>query len=85
MDINALLPDLKPGRYRHFKGTIAIVHAVAEHTETKEPYVVYEHPDDAGNTRWWVRPYEMFVENVDKPEYNYTGPRFTYVGTDEPS
>lgn len=57
-----LLPALAPGRYRHYKGGEYEVVAVARHSETLEPVVVYRPLyKDSG---WWVRPYAMFVEQV---------------------
>lgn len=54
----------------------------ALHSETQESMVVYIHPnpvkDKEGNTMW-VRPVEMFLEEVDKLEIPYKGLRFTYI------
>ncbi|MFG6467838.1 DUF1653 domain-containing protein [Roseateles sp. BYS87W] len=59
----ASLPELTPGRYRHYKGGEYEVVAVARHSETLEPQVVYRPLyNDSG---WWVRPHAMFVEQVD--------------------
>jgi len=56
------LPPLAPGRYRHYKGGEYEVLAVARHSETREPLVVYRPLyDDSG---WWVRPHGMFVGSV---------------------
>lgn len=56
------LPTLAPGRYRHYKGGEYEILAVARHSETLEPVVVYRPLyNDSG---WWVRPFGMFVENV---------------------
>jgi len=56
------LPALAPGRYRHYKGGEYEVVAVARHSETLAPVVVYRPLyEDSG---WWVRPYAMFVEQV---------------------
>lgn len=68
-------PHLKPGRYRHFKGDMYTVLGVGQHTETGEYFVVYR-----GDHGIRLRPYAMFVEHVDKPEYQYQGPRFAYLG-----
>ncbi|MBI4022884.1 DUF1653 domain-containing protein [Candidatus Berkelbacteria bacterium] len=65
---------LPAGRYRHFKGKEYTVLGVARHTETGESMVVYQ--AEYGDRPLCVRPYEMFVEHVDKPEYGYQGPRF---------
>lgn len=69
--------NLKPGIYRHFKGDEYRLVRVARHSETLEELAVYEslkYPD-----RVWVRPLAMFVEDVDKPEHGYKGPRFEFV------
>ena len=56
------LPPIAPGRYRHYKGGEYEVLAVARHSETLEPLVVYRpRYNDSG---WWVRPFEMFTGNV---------------------
>ncbi|MEO3690668.1 DUF1653 domain-containing protein [Roseateles paludis] len=56
------LPTLAPGRYRHYKGGEYEVLAVARHSETLEPQVVYRPLyNDSG---WWVRPHAMFIETV---------------------
>lgn len=53
---------VEPGRYRHFKGGEYEVLAVAKHSETHDPMVVYRPLyNDSG---WWVRPLAMFVETV---------------------
>ena len=66
---------IKLGTYKHFKGTKVRVICEALHSETKEPYVVYVHLEDNVN---WVRPKEMFLENVivdgkEKPRFEYIG------------
>jgi hypothetical protein len=53
---------VKPGRYRHFKGGEYEVLAVATHSETHEPLVVYR--PLYNDTGWWVRPLGMFAEMV---------------------
>jgi len=56
------LPDLAPGRYRHYKGRDYDVVGVARHSETLEAVVVYR--PLYGEGALWVRPYAMFVETV---------------------
>lgn len=57
--------EVKVGKkYRHFKGMIIEVIAIAKHTETLEDMVVYTHDDNI-----WARPYSMFIEKVDKEKY----------------
>ena len=56
------LPELAPGLYRHYKGNDYEVIAVARHSETLEPVVVYRALYGEGGL--WVRPYGMFCESV---------------------
>ena len=67
--------ELKPGRYRHFKGNEYQLLYLATHSETMEPMVVYRALYGEGGL--WVRPATMWTEIVDKE--NYHGPRFVYV------
>ncbi|MDR1002789.1 MAG: DUF1653 domain-containing protein [Oscillospiraceae bacterium] len=52
------------GTYRHFKGNLYKVLHIAKHSETLERYVVYQAL--YGEFGIWVRPYEMFVEDVTR-------------------
>ena len=65
----------KPGKYRHFKGGEYELIAIATHSETMEPMVVYRPLYGAGGL--WVRPLSMWSETVDRDGYH--GPRFRYV------
>lgn len=69
--------EIKKGIYKHFKGNEYEVIDVGTHSETQELYVVYRAL--YGEKKLWVRPVNMFFEEVDKPEIPYKGPRFTYV------
>lgn len=66
----------KPGKYRHFKGGEYELIAIATHSETMEPMVVYRALYGAGGL--WVRPLSMWSEIIDRDGYH--GPRFRYVG-----
>ena len=68
--------DLIPGKYRHFKGNEYELIAVATHSETEEPMVVYRALYGEGGL--WVRPAAMWTEPVDRD--GYQGPRFAYAG-----
>lgn len=62
MSTLAAVPELAPGRYRHYKGNDYEVVAVARHSETLEPVVVYRAL--YGDRGLWVRPLAMFCESV---------------------
>ena len=68
--------ELKPGKYRHFKGGEYRLIAVATHSETMEPMVVYQAL--YAEQGLWVRPAAMWNEQVDREDYH--GPRFQYIG-----
>lgn len=52
---------------RHFKGKFYKIDSLAKHTETGELLVVYTQMYEPFET--FVRPYEMFLEDVDKVKY----------------
>lgn len=58
------LPQVTPGRYRHYKGGEYEVLGVARHSETHEPLVVYR--PLYNQTGLWARPYAMFFEQVEQ-------------------
>ena len=70
------LLELRPGRYRHFKGNEYELLYVARHSETLEPMVVYRAL--YGERGVWVRPAAMWSEAVDRDRYQ--GPRFRWIG-----
>lgn len=67
--------ELKPGKYRHFKGKEYELIAVAKHSETLEEMVVYRALYGEGGL--WVRPATMWNEQVERD--GYRGPRFISV------
>lgn len=52
--------------YRHFKGNLYEVLAIAKHTETLEDMVVYGEVD---GEKIYVRPLDMFMSPVDTEKY----------------
>lgn len=74
------MSTLLPGPYRHFKGGKYQVLAVATHSESHEPMVVYRPLyNDSG---WWVRPLSMFLERVE--HQGQTVPRFQFLAEAAP-
>lgn len=55
------------GLYRHFKGMLYYVIDIAIHSETNEPYVVYQQL--YGERKTFVRPLTMFASEVDHEKY----------------
>lgn len=71
--------DIKPGKYRHFKGGEYQVLGLARHSESGEVMVVYQALYGEGGL--WVRPASMWSEQVDRQDYR--GPRFIPVEDSE--
>ncbi len=71
--------SVKPGVYRHFKGNTYHVLGISENTETRELSVVYIPQSGDHKGKLANRSLAMFIENVDRPELNYKGPRFVLV------
>lgn len=74
------LPEIKLGLYRHYKGKEYQVIGIGTQTESREIMVVYKHLYDTpgyDENALWVRPYEMFVENVMVNGKEV--PRFEYI------
>ena len=63
------------GEYEHYKGDHYEVLGVARHSETLEYLVVYRAL--YGEKNLWVRPYEMFSENVEVE--GEIVPRFRFI------
>ena len=70
------MDEIKPGRYRHFKGNEYEVLYIAKHSETLEPMAVYKALYGEGGI--WVRPASMWNETVERDGKTFK--RFEYIG-----
>ena len=52
------------GIYKHYKGDLYLVEDVAIHSETNEKLVIYRAL--YGDNKLFARPYDMFLEKLDK-------------------
>lgn len=66
------------GIYRHYKGKLYKAHGLVRHSETLEYLVLYETLYENPGGKMWVRPSEMFLEDVLID--GRIVPRFEYVG-----
>jgi hypothetical protein len=60
--------NIKPGKYQHFKGALYQVIDTVYHSETQELMVLYKplYGEQTEQQQLWVRPYDMFVETVER-------------------
>lgn len=70
--------QIRPGRYRHYKGKDYQVIDLARHSETEEWLVVYRCL--YGDHSLWVRPLTMFRETVELAGEQV--PRFSRIDDD---
>ena len=70
------MEQIRPGKYRHFKGGEYRVFCMARHSEAGEEMVVYQAL--YGERGIWVRPASMWNETVERDGKTFQ--RFTYIG-----
>lgn len=58
------MEKIKLGKYKHFKGNMYEVTAIAKHSETMEEMVVYKALYGEGGI--WVRPASMWEETITR-------------------
>lgn len=74
------MSGIRLGRYQHYKGKMYEVVGLARHSETLQELVVYKalYETEFGYGSLWVRPKDMFFEDVDVN--GSRRPRFQFVG-----
>lgn len=62
--------------FRHFKGDLYLVEGFVTHSETQEKMVLYRAL--YGDCGLFVRPYDMFLEEVPAEKENPTGQKYRF-------
>jgi len=70
------LEKFKKGKYRHYKGNEYDVIGTVRHSESGEWMVLYR--PCYGEGAMWVRPFEMFYENIHDAQGELR-PRFELI------
>ena len=71
---------ITPGIYQHYKGNLYEVIGIAHHSETLEEMVIYRalyNSPEFGDGALWVRPYTMFLEEIEWEGVKI--PRFKFI------
>lgn len=70
------IEDNKGKIFRHFKGDLYLVMDICTHSETEEKMVLYKAL--YGECGLYVRPYDMFIEEVPLDKVNPTGQKYRF-------
>jgi hypothetical protein len=68
--------SIPKGKYRHYKGGLYEVIGIAKHSESMDDMVIYKAL--YGDFGIWVRPLEMFIEDIDVD--GRVQKRFEFIG-----
>ena len=72
-----MMRDIKiNGIYKHFKGDYYLVIDIANHSETKEKYIVYR--SLYGDNNLYIRPMDMFLSEVDHEKYHNVEQKYRF-------
>lgn len=63
--------------YRHFKGNVYEIVAIAKHTESDERLVIYKSGNE--NATVYARPLEMFLSEVDHEKYKDVEAKYRFT------
>lgn len=73
------MEQVKIGKvYRHFKGNYYFVENRALDSETQEWLVIYKPLYDRADSKIWVRPEKMFLEEIPQRPDNITGQKHRF-------
>jgi hypothetical protein len=70
------ISNLKGKIFRHFKGDLYLLVDFVIHSETRETLVLYKAL--YGECGLYVRPLDMFIEEVPKEKINPTGQKYRF-------